>query len=48
MGKYLADVIQRIGPLRVAGDFGNLPRRQITVDVFNQLLAFFTQLLDFS
>lgn len=34
-----ADVIQCVRTLRMTGNFGNLPGRQIGVNVFGQLLA---------
>ncbi len=39
IGKDLAHVVQRIGALGVAGDLRNLPRGQVGIDVFGQLLA---------
>ena len=48
MGEYLVDVVQRVGALRVAGNFGDLPGRERAVNVFNQLLALFAELVDFS
>ena len=47
VGEDFADVVQRVRALGVAGDLGDLPRRQIAVNVFGQLLALFGQLLDF-
>ena len=47
VGKEFVNVIQRVGPLGVARNFGDLPRRQVAVDVFRQLLAFLCQLVDF-
>ena len=40
-------IVQRVRALGMAGDFRHLPRRQIAVDVFGELLAFFAQLLNF-
>ena len=40
VGKDFADVVQRVRPLRVARYFGDLPGREVAVDVFDQLLAF--------
>jgi hypothetical protein len=42
----LVDVIQRVGTLRMAGDLGDLPGRQVAVDVLGQLLALLAQLVD--
>ena len=41
------DVIQRVRALWVARDLGDLPRSQITVNVFGKLLAFFGELINF-
>jgi hypothetical protein len=46
-GEDFVDVVKRVRPLRVSSYFCDLPRRQITVDVFGELLAFFRQLLNF-
>ena len=47
VGEDVADVVQRVRALGVAGDLGDLPGRQIAVNVFGQLLALFGQLLNF-
>ena len=41
------DVVQSIGTLRMAGNLGNLCRRELGVDGFGQLVAFFLQAFDF-
>lgn len=42
------DVIRRVRPLGMArNNLGDLPRRQITVNLFGELLAFLGQLVDF-
>ena len=47
IGEYLADVVQRVGPLGMARNFGDLPGREHAVDIFGELLAFLGQLIDF-
>ncbi len=47
VGEDVVEVIQRVGPLGVARNFGDLPRRQIGVDVFGELDALFGELVDF-
>jgi hypothetical protein len=39
VGEDLGDVVQRVGPLRVARDLRHLPGRQAGVDVLGELLA---------
>ena len=46
IGEQLTHVVQCVGALRVASDFRDLPRIQVTVDVFGELLALFGELLD--
>jgi len=46
MAKNFAHVIERVGALAVAGDLGHLPRREVGVEVFGELQAFFAQLFD--
>jgi len=41
------DVVQGVRALRVAGDFGDLPRCEVAVNVFGELLAFFAELVNF-
>ena len=41
------DVVQRVGALGVAGNLGDLPGREVAVDVFDELLAFFAELVNF-
>ena len=48
IGEQLVHIIQGVGALGVACDLGDLPRVQIAVNVFGELLAFFTELIDFS
>ena len=47
IGKDVAHVIQRVRPFGVTRNFGDLPRGQVTVNVFGQLLTFFGELVDF-
>jgi len=47
VGEYFVDVIQRVRALGVAGDLGDLPGREVAVDVFGELLAFLGKLVDF-
>ena len=46
IGEDVVDVVHRVGPLRVAGDLGDLPRIEVAVNGFGQLLAFFVQLVN--
>ena len=46
MGEYLAQVIKRVGAFCMAGNFGDLPGRELAVDVFGELQAFLGQLID--
>ena len=46
MGEDFIDVVQRIRALGVPCNFGDLPGRQVAVDVFGELLAFLGQLVD--
>ena len=46
VGEDLVDVVQRVGPLRVARDLRHLPGRQAGVDVLGELLALLAQALD--
>ena len=39
-------VVHRVRPLGVAGDLGDLPRRELAVNVFRQLQAFLRELID--
>ena len=48
VGEYLIDIVKRVRALGMPGDFGDLPRGQIAVDIFGELLAFLRQLFDFS
>ena len=48
MGEQFVHIVHGVRALGVAGNLGDLPGRQITVDVFGKLLAFFGQLVDFS
>ena len=47
MGEDLVDVVQRVRALGVPRDLGDLPGRQVAVNVFGQLLALLGQLVDF-
>ena len=47
IGEDFVDVVQRVGTLGVAGDLGDLPGREVAVNVFGELLAFLGQLVDF-
>ena len=47
IGEQAADVIERVGALRVARDLRNLPRGQLGVNFLGQRLAFFLQPGDF-
>ena len=47
VGEYFVDIVKGIGALRVTGNLGDLPRREVTVDVFGELLAFFGELVYF-
>ena len=47
IGEQRIHIVQRVGTLGMARDLGDLPGRQVAVDVFGQLLAFFAQLVDF-
>ena len=40
VGEQGLDVIERIGPLRMPGQLGDLPSRQIGKDLLGQRLAF--------
>ena len=46
IGKNLAHVVKGVRTLGMSGYFGDLPRRQITVDVFGKLLALLRELLN--
>ena len=46
VGEDLVHVVQRVGPLRMAGDLGDLPGRQAAVDVLGELQALLAQLVD--
>ena len=46
VGEYFVDVVQRVRALGVAGDLGDLPGREVAVDVFGELLAFLGELID--
>jgi len=41
------DVIERVRPLGMPGNLGDLPRRQVAVDVLGELQALFAELVDF-
>ena len=43
VGEQLVDVIQRVGTLRMPGDFGDLPRGEIAVDIEDQLAWLFRE-----
>ena len=47
MGKQRANVVQRVRTVGVARNASDLPRRELGVDVFGELFAFFAELLDF-
>ena len=47
IGTERGDVVQSIGTLRMAGNLGNLCRRELGIDGFGQLVAFFLQAFDF-
>lgn len=47
IGKQFRNVIERVRTLRMPRDLRDLPRRQVRVEVFRQLLAFLRQPLDF-
>ena len=42
-----ADVVEGVRALWMTGNFGNLPRCQIGIDVLGQLLALFAELVNF-
>jgi hypothetical protein len=46
VGEDFVDVVQRVGPLGVARDLGDLPGRQVAVDVLGELLALLAELVD--
>eukprot|EP00042_Codosiga_hollandica_P001261 m.925518 g.925518 ORF g.925518 m.925518 type:complete len:419 (-) comp132159_c0_seq1:150-1406(-) len=46
LGEDFRAVVQRLRPLRVAGDLIDLPRRHARVDLFGQLLAFLGEAVD--
>ena len=46
-GKDADNIIQRVGPLRVTRQLGNLPGRQIRKNRFGQRTTFFSQLFYF-
>ena len=41
------DVIERVRPLGMPGNLGDLPWRQIAVDVLGELQTLFAKLVDF-
>ena len=43
IGEHSGDVVERVGPLRVARDLRDLPRGQLAVDLLRQLLALLVQ-----
>ena len=47
VGEYFLNVVQRVGALGVPSNFGDLPGRELAVDILGQLQAFFGQLVDF-
>ena len=47
IGKNFAHIVQGVRTIGMPGNFGNLPRCQVAVDIFGQLVAFFAQLIDF-
>jgi len=47
IGEDLVDVVERVGTLRMPCDLGDLPRRQVAVDVLGELLALLAELIDF-
>ncbi len=47
IGEQRADVIQRVGPLRVTRHLRDLPGGELGVDLLGQRLAFLLQALDF-
>jgi hypothetical protein len=46
MGEDVAHIVQRVGPVRVAGNLGDLPGCEVAVDVLGELLALVGQLFD--
>ena len=46
IGEQLVHVVERVRALRMTGDLRNLPRRQVRVQIFGQLLALLGQPLD--
>ena len=47
IGEDAVDVIESVRTLGVTRNFGDLPGAQVAVNVFGQLLAFLTQLINF-
>ena len=47
IGEALADVVQRVGAVGVAREFGDLPRGELGVDVARELLALALEQGDF-
>jgi hypothetical protein len=46
VGEDFVDVVQRVGPLGVARDLGDLPGREVAVDVLGELLALLAELVN--
>ena len=46
VGEAVAHIVQRVGALGMARDLGDLPGREVAVDVLGQLQALFAELLD--
>ena len=46
IGEYFVDIVQRVGTLGMAGNLGDLPRREVRIDVLGELLALLAELID--
>jgi len=47
VGENFTDVIKSVRALWVTGNFGDLPRCEVRLDVFGELLALFAELVYF-
>ena len=47
IGEQLAHVVERVRALRMASDLRNLPRGEVRIEIFGELLALLRQPLDF-